>query len=110
MFSREWKKGSTDLLVLSLLRNTPRHGYEIGKLIAQRSEMALRFHSASIYPALYRLEKRGWIRGYWQESNQGRSRRYYKLTAEGRRAAESQRANWRAFVLALGKVMGLRYA
>lgn len=64
---REWKKGSAELLLLSLLDPLPRHGYQIGKLIEQRSEGALRFHAASLYPLLYRLEKRGWIHGRWVE-------------------------------------------
>src|ERR1035441_1822884 len=60
---REWEKGRAALLLLSLLEALPRHGYEISKLIEQRSNGALRFHAASLYPLLYRLEKRGWIQG-----------------------------------------------
>src|ERR1035441_1198385 len=71
---REWKKGSAELLILSLLEAMPRHGYEIGKLIEQRSEGALRFHAASLYPLLYRLEKRGWIQGGWVEKSGQRRR------------------------------------
>ncbi len=64
---REWKKGSAEMLILSLLEATPRHGYELSKLIEQRSHGALRFHAASLYPLLYRLEKRGWVQGHWVE-------------------------------------------
>jgi DNA-binding PadR family transcriptional regulator len=70
------------LLILSLLEALPRHGYEIGKLIEQRSQGALRFHAASLYPLLYRLEKRGWIQGRWVEKSGQRRRRYYRLTAQ----------------------------
>ena len=80
---REWKKGSAELLILSLLEALPRHGYEISKLIEQRSQGALRFHAASLYPLLYRLEKRGWIQGRWVEKPGQRRRRFYRLTAQG---------------------------
>lgn len=67
IFDRELKKGSAELLILSLIEARPRHGYEISKLIEARSDGALRFHVASLYPLLYRLEKRGWIKGHWVE-------------------------------------------
>ena len=79
---REWKKGSAELLLLSLLETRPRHGYEISKLIEQRSQGALRFHVASLYPLLYRLEKRGWIQGRWVEKSGQRRRRYFALSLE----------------------------
>src|SRR3979490_3635818 len=88
---REWKKGSAELLVLSLLEDQPRHGYDISKLIELRSGGALRFHVASLYPLLYRLEKRGWIDGVWVEKAQQGRRRYYSLTAEGGKGLRSQR-------------------
>src|SRR3984885_4526851 len=88
---REWKKGSAELLLLSLLEALPRHGYEISKLIEQRSRGTLRFHAAPLYPLLYRLEKRGWIQGRWVEKNGQRRRRYYRLTAQGRQILASQR-------------------
>ena len=84
---REWKKGSAELLILSLLEALPRHGYEIGKLIEQRSEGALRFHAASLYPLLYRLEKRGWIQGRWVEKS-GQRRRH--LRGRGRQPAGAE--------------------
>src|SRR6202044_2913164 len=93
---REWKKGSAELLLLSLLEALPRHGYEISKLIEQRSEGALRFHAASLYPLLYRLEKRGWIQGRWVEKSGQRRRRYYRLTADGRKILASQRRGWQS--------------
>ena len=106
----EWKKGSAELLLLSLLEIVPRHGYEIGKLIEQRSQGALRFHAASLYPLLYRLEKRGWIQGRWVEKSGQRRRRYYRLTAQGRKILGVQRQGWQAFVEAINRVTGVENA
>ena len=106
---RELKKGSAELLVLSLLEDRPRHGYEIGQLIESRSQGALRFNTASLYPLLYRLEKRGWIRGQWLEKA-GRRRRYYRLTPLGRKILAAQRHGWREFVEAIGRIAGIEYA
>ena len=100
----EWKKGSAELLILSLLEARPRHGYEISKLIEQRSRGALRFHVASLYPLLYRLEERGWLRGRWVEKSGQRRRRYYQLTRNGRKTLVSQRRNWREFVDVVNRV------
>jgi transcriptional regulator len=107
---REWKKGSAELLILSLLETIPRHGYEINKLIEQRSQGALRFHAASLYPLLYRLEKRGWIQGRWIETAGQRRRRYYRLTGRGERVLASQRRGWQAFVAAIGRITGVENA
>src|SRR6187200_2872101 len=74
-----WKKGSAELLVLSLLEDQPRHGYDISKLIQIRSGGFLRFHVTSLYPLLYRLEDRGWIESRWVEKAEQRRRRYYSL-------------------------------
>ena len=82
---QEWKKGSAELLILSLLEDQPRHGYDIGKLIESRSGGKLRFHIASLYPLLYRLEHRGWIQGRWVEKPNQRRRRYYRLTTQGQK-------------------------
>ena len=107
---REWKKGSAELLLLSLLEAVPRHGYEIGKLIEQRSEGTLRFHAASLYPLLYRLEKRNWIQGGWVEKSGQRRRRYYRLTAPGRKVLASQRQGWQTFVEAISRITGVENA
>jgi transcriptional regulator len=104
IFDRELKKGSAELLILSLVEAVPRHGYEISKLIEARSEGVLRFHVASLYPLLYRLEKRGWIEGRWVEKAGQRRRRFYRLTAEGRRVLAEQRSTWREFVAAINRV------
>src|ERR671918_338088 len=95
MHDRELKKGSAELLILSLVEDRARHGYEIAKLIELRSNGHLRFKVASLYPLLYRLEERGWIQGKWVEKAGERRRRFYKLTAEGRRVLAAQRATWK---------------
>jgi transcriptional regulator len=107
---QEWKKGSAELLVLSLLEDQPRHGYDISKLIQVRSNGTLRFHVTSLYPLLYRLEKRGWVDGRWVEKPQQRRRRYYSLTAEGRKVLRSQRKSWKDFVAAISRVTGIEHA
>ena len=100
----EWKRGSAELLILSLVEARPRHGYEISKLIEQRSDGAVRFYVASLYPLLYRLERRGWIQGRWVERSGQRRRRYYRLTRHGRRVLASQRRGWQAFVEAINRI------
>ena len=107
---RELKKGSAELLILSLIEDTPRHGYEIGKMIETRSGGIVSFNVASLYPLLYRLEKRGWIRGTWVEKAGQRRRRYYKLSAEGKKVLLSQRNTWLEFVDAINRVVGLENA
>lgn len=107
---QEWKKGSAELLVLSLLEDQARHGYDISKLIQTRSGGALSFHVASLYPLLYRLEKREWIEGRWVEKAGQRRRRYYSLTPEGREVLRSQRKSWQDFVAAISRVTGIEHA
>jgi len=104
---RELKKGSAELLILSLVEARQRHGYEIGKLIESRSDGTLRFSAAALYPLLYRLEKRGWLEGRWIERAGQRRRRYYRLTADGRKMLAEQRSGWRIFVAAINRVAGL---
>ena len=110
MFDRELKKGSAELLILSLVEDQPRHGYDISKLIERRSEGALRFNVASLYPLLYRLEKRGWIQGRWVEKAGQRRRRYYRLTVEGRKVLAAQRRGWLGFVEAINRITGVQRA
>jgi PadR family transcriptional regulator PadR len=104
ILDRELKKGSAELLILALVEARPRHGYEIAKLIETRSAGAVRFNIASLYPLLYRLEKRGWIHGRWVEKSGQRRRRYYKLTADGRQVLAAQRSGWLAFVAAINRI------
>ena len=110
MFDRELKKGSAELMILSLVEARPRHGYEISKLIEARSEGVVRFNVASLYPLLYRLEQRGWIKGRWVEEAGQRRRRFYRLTAEGRRVLAAQRDTWREFVAAINRITGAENA
>jgi PadR family transcriptional regulator len=110
MLDRELKKGSAELLILSLLEAQPRHGYDIGTLIEQRSRGRLRFNVASLYPLLYRLEKRGWIQGRWVEKPGQRRRRYYRLTAEGKKILKAQRNSWQEFVEAINRITGIKHA
>ena len=110
MTDSEWKKGSADLLILALLEHEPRHGYDLSRLIEQRSNGVVTFHVASLYPLLYRLEKRGWIEGRWIEKPSQRRRRCYRITAAGREMLAAQRREWRTFVKAMGRVAGVSYA
>ena len=107
---QEWKKGSAELLILSLLEDQPRHGYDIGKLIEGRSGGRLHFHNASLYPLLYRLENRGLIQGRWVERPNQRRRRYYRLTTQGQRTLAWQRQSWREFARAVSQITGVEYA
>jgi transcriptional regulator len=102
---RELKRGSAELLILSLLEARPRHGYELSKLIYVRSGGRLRFHIDSLYPLLYRLEERGWIKGTWVEKPNERRRRYYRVTTKGRRVLAKQQTTWDAFVEAVRRVI-----
>ncbi len=107
-FDPELKKGSTELLILALVEDRPRHGYEIAKLIGERSAGALEFHAASLYPVFYRLERRRLLQGRWVERAGQRRRRYYHLTPAGRRVLEAQRQTWRDFILAIDRVAQVR--
>jgi transcriptional regulator len=110
MPDREWKKGSAELLVLSLVEHEPRHGYDLCRLIESRSRGVLTYHVASLYPLLYRLEKRGWIEGRWVEKAGQRRRRYYRLTSDGRKTLAAQRKSWSAFTQAIGRIVGVQHA
>ena len=107
---QEWKKGSAELLVLSLLEDQPRHGYDISKLIKIRSGGALQFHVTSLYPLLHRLEKQGWIDGRWVEKSEQRRRRYYRLTPEGKKELRSKQKSWKDFVAMIGQITGMENA
>jgi PadR family transcriptional regulator PadR len=107
---RDLKKGSAELLILSLLESQQRHGYEISKLIDTRSKGTVKFRVASLYPLLYRLEDRGWIQGRWIEKTGQRRRRYYRLTAAGRKMLAQRRLGWEAFVEAIRRITGTEYA
>jgi transcriptional regulator len=107
---RELKRGSTELLILSLIEYRARHGYEISKLIEDRSGGVLTFNVASFYPLLYRLEQRGVIAGRWVEKAGQRRRRYYKLTTSGKKMLKAQRSTWRDFVDAIQRITEAEHA
>jgi transcriptional regulator len=101
------KKGSAELLILSLVETRERHGYDIAQQIERESDGALTFYAASLYPLLYRLEKRGWIAGRWVAGTAGRRRRVYRITPDGRKVLARQRSRWRAFARAVNRLAGI---
>jgi PadR family transcriptional regulator, regulatory protein PadR len=107
---REAKKGSAELVILALLEDTPRHGYELAARIEQESDGALSYNFASLYATLYKLEGRGWVQGRWVERAGQRRRRYYRLTPAGAAVLGRQRDEWKLFVLALGRLAGISFA
>ena len=102
--ARELKRGSTELLILALLEERDRHGYELARQIDERSQGAISFHAASLYPTLYRMEEKDLIEGRWVEKAGQRRRRYYRLTADGKKTLASQRSIWEGFFDALNRV------
>jgi transcriptional regulator len=110
LFSPTLKKGSAEILILSLLEDDRRHGYEIAKLIEERSGGRLTFQASSLYPVLFRMEKRGWIRGTWVEKEGQRRRRFYRLTPKGEEALALQRETWREFTVAVNLVVEPNHA
>jgi len=110
MIDREMKKGSAELLILALVETQPRHGYELCKLIESRSRGVLTFHAASLYPLLYRLEKRGLIAGRWVEKAGQRRRRYYRLTTDGKHVLAAQRRTWKEFMAAITRIARVQHA
>jgi PadR family transcriptional regulator PadR len=110
MPTSQLKKGSAELLILALLAHEARHGYELSKLIDARSGGAVRFNVASLYPLLYKLEQRGWLQARWVEKPGQRRRRYYRLTAAGRKVLAAERRTWDQFVHAVHSIMGPEYA
>ena len=107
---RELKRGSTELLILALLEEDARHGYDLARLIDERSRGAISFHAASLYPTLYRMEEKELIEGRWVEKAGQRRRRYYKLTKAGTRMLASHRNIWETFFDALNRVARIRHA
>ena len=106
----EAKKGSGEVVILAIVEHESHHGYEIAKLIEQRSNGHIRFTLASLYATLYRLEERGWIKGRWIEKAGQRRRCHYRITDAGRRVLADQRADWGRFLVALGQVAGVKPA
>jgi len=100
--------GTLDLLMLQTLRWVPRHGYGIGKWIADRTKGAVDLDEGALYSALHRLERKGFIRGYWGETDTGRRARFYELQKKGLKALEKETARWEAHADAVFAV--LRYS
>lgn len=104
------KRGSAELAILSVLEDAPLHGYEVARRIEQRTAGVLQFNLASLYPLLYRMEKRGWIKGAWETTAAGRKRRSYRLTAAGQKKLVPLRAEWQTFFRALSSLAGVGHA
>lgn len=98
-------QGTLDLLILKTLALEPRHGWAISQRIAQVSSEALHVQQGSLYPALHRLERKGWIKARWGESENNRRAKYYELTTRGRRQLEEQEGAWKALTAAVGRVL-----
>jgi transcriptional regulator len=105
---RDRLRGSLDVLVLTALSGTPRHGYAIARWLADNSGDALRVEEGSLYPALYRMEQAGWLASDWRQSDLGRPAKFYKLTAAGRRRLKTEREEWTLFTRAVTQVLALQ--
>lgn len=104
------KRGTAELAVLSVLEEGPLHGYEMARRIEQQTQGSLRFTLASLYPLLYRMEKRGWVRGVWETSDSGRRRRCYRLTVAGKKKLAPIRAEWSELFRALQRLTKVSHA
>lgn len=110
MKTPDLQRGSAEMILLALLEARPRHGYELAKLVESQSDMLVQYQVASIYPMLYRMERKGLVRGTWIEKPNERRRRFYRLTPLGRRTLADQRRSWREFVRALHRLTGFNHA
>ncbi len=98
-------QGTLDLLILKTLKAGPRHGWAISKRIHEMSRDVLRVNQGSLYPALYRLEDRGWVRAEWGVSPEGRRAKFYRLTPAGRKQLAAEQEYWKTFSLAVNHVL-----
>jgi len=98
-------KGTLDMLILKALALAPMHGWGIGERIAQLSHDVFRLQTGTLYPALHRLLRQGWIVAEWRTTENGRRARYYQLTAAGRRQLEAERASWSRAALAIRRIL-----
>lgn len=99
-------QGTLDLLILKALASSAVHGWGIGDRIKQLSDGRFNVGQGSLYPALHRFEKRGWVNSYWRTTHNNRIARYYELTAAGRRALDDEIATWRSYTSAMESVIG----
>jgi PadR family transcriptional regulator PadR len=95
------KRGTAELAVLSVLEEGPLHGYEMARRIEEQTKGTLRFTLAALYPTLYKMEQRGWIRGIWETGSNGRRRRCYRLTPAGKKKLSPMRKEWAELFRAL---------
>ncbi|HSR51767.1 MAG TPA: PadR family transcriptional regulator [Acidobacteriota bacterium] len=106
----ELKKGTGEMLVLSVLAQKPRYGYDVAGQIDRLTAGTVSYKAASLYPLLYRMERRKWIEGRWIEKAGQRRRRYYKLTAKGEEILRDKSKSWKGFVQAIDKVLEVQHA
>ena len=104
--SGELVQGTLDVLILKALSWQPRHGYAVARWIEDASDASLQIEEGSLYPALHRLERRGWIAGEWGISENNRRARYYRLTPDGRRHLRAEATSWAAYAAAVSRVLG----
>lgn len=105
-YDRDFLTGTVGLLILSLLSERAMYGYEILQEAERRSASQFQMKEGTIYPALHQMERAGWLRADWRESESGRARRYYALTAKGRRQAASKKRQWLALSVAVRAILG----
>jgi PadR family transcriptional regulator, regulatory protein PadR len=110
MIRTELKRGTAELTILSVLEQGPLHGYEIGRRIEEQSHGALRFTLAALYPLLYRMEHRGWLKAEWETGGNGKKRRCYSLTSKGKKMLVPMRAEWTDLFRALRRVAKVSHA
>jgi PadR family transcriptional regulator PadR len=103
----ELPQGTLDLLILKALALEPMHGWAISERLQQISQEALQVQQGSLYPALHRLERRGWIRAQWATSENNRRAKYYRLTPRGQKQLEIETATWRKLAAAVGHVLDM---
>jgi PadR family transcriptional regulator, regulatory protein PadR len=105
MFNRELVKGSTSLILLQLLNEKDMYGYELVKVLDKRSEHHLQVKEGTLYPALHKLENQEYVKCYWEEQEKGPARKYYQITAEGKKLLQEKTNEWNRFVQVMGKVI-----
>jgi PadR family transcriptional regulator PadR len=110
MIRTELKRGTAELAILSVLEHGPLHGYEIGRQIEAQSDGALHYTLAALYPLLYRMEHRGWLKAEWEIGANGKRRRCYQLTAKGKKMLTPMRAEWADLFRALRRVARVSHA
>lgn len=106
MFDRELLKGSTSLLILQLLQDRPMYGYEIARVMEERSDNTLHIREGTLYPALHKLEQQGFIDSYWEQQDKGKSRKYYTLTRDGVKMLEAKTKEWTLFSNMMDRMLG----